>query len=604
MSKLEELIKEHCPNGVEKVYVSDICNISRGVVISKDDIRDNPGKYPVFSSQTENGGCLGRIGTYAYDGKYITWTTDGANAGTVFYREGKFSITNVCGLLKIKANNVDIKYLYYILSIEAPKFVNSGMGNPKLMSNVMARIQIPLPPLAVQREIVRILDKFTLYSQELAAELAARKKQYEFYRESLLTFKSDIKYYKIGNLCVVKNGYTPSKSNHEFWDSGTIPWIRLEDIRANGKTIMDSVQYITEKAVRNGGLFQKQSIIISTTATIGEYAVLGVDALTNQQITNIAVKEEYKNILSYEYLYYYCHFISLWCKQNAHQGGGLAIVNLDKLRNYEIPLPPLEIQERIVKVLDNFDAICSDLGIGLPAEIEKRQQQYEFYRDKLLTFGTGLATIFTDRQTGLIRLLQYVYGYAFVRLGDIATITRGGNFQKKDFRAEGKPCIHYGQIYTKYGLCADRSISFVNDEVYGKAKKASRGDIVMAVTSENIEDVCKCVVWMGDEDVAISGHTAIIHHDQNAKYLAYYFNTQEFFEQKKRLVHGTKVIEVTPSSLENIVIPLPSLEEQARIVSILDRFDELCNDLSEGLPAEIEARQKQYEYYRNKLLQF
>ena len=200
--------------------------------------------------------------------------------------------------------------------------------------------------------------------------------------------------------------------------------------------------------------------------------------------------------------------------------------------------------------------------------------------------------------------MQYVYGYAFVRLGDIATITRGGNFQKKDFRAEGKPCIHYGQIYTKYGLSADRSISFVNDEVYGKSKKASRGDIVMAVTSENIEDVCKCVVWMGDEDVAISGHTAIIHHDQNAKYLAYYFNTQEFFEQKKRLVHGTKVIEVTPSSLENIVIPLPPLEEQARIVSILDRFDALCNDLSEGLPAEIEARQKQYEYYRDKLLQF
>ena len=200
--------------------------------------------------------------------------------------------------------------------------------------------------------------------------------------------------------------------------------------------------------------------------------------------------------------------------------------------------------------------------------------------------------------------MQYVYGFAFVRLGDIATITRGGNFQKKDFRAEGKPCIHYGQIYTKYGLCADRSVSFVNDEVYGKSKKASRGDIVMAVTSENIEDVCKCVVWQGDEDAAVSGHTAIIHHDQNAKYLAYYFNTQEFLEQKKRLVHGTKVIEVTPSSLENIVIPLPSLEEQARIVSILDRFDALCNDLSKGLPAEIEARQKQYEYYRNKLLRF
>ena len=200
--------------------------------------------------------------------------------------------------------------------------------------------------------------------------------------------------------------------------------------------------------------------------------------------------------------------------------------------------------------------------------------------------------------------MQYVYGFAIVRLGDIATITRGGKFQKKNFRVEGKPCIHYGQIYTKYGLSTERSISFVSDEVYSKSKKASRGDIVMAVTSENIEDVCKCVVWQGDEDAAVSGHTAIVHHNQIAKYLAYYFNTQDFFEQKKRLVHGTKVIEVTPSSLENILILLPSLEEQARIVSILDRFDALCNDLSEGLPAEIEARQKQYEYYRDKLLGF
>ena len=113
--------------------------------------------------------------------------------------------------------------------------------------------------------------------------------------------------------------------------------------------------------------------------------------------------------------------------------------------------------------------------------------------------------------------MQYVYGFAYVRLGDISTITRGGNFQKKDFCAEGKPCIHYGQIYMKYGLCVKQTVSFVSDEVYNKSKKASHGDIVMAVTSENIEDVCKCVVWQGDEDVAISGHTAIIHHDQNAK---------------------------------------------------------------------------------------
>lgn len=129
-------------------------------------------------------------------------------------------------------------------------------------------------------------------------------------------------------------------------------------------------------------------------------------------------------------------------------------------------------------------------------------------------------------------------------------------------------------------------------------------DIVMAVTSENIEDVCKSTVWLGNENLAVSGHTAIIHPLINSKYLAYYFQTTMFFKQKRKLAHGTKVIEVTPDKLNDIIIPVPPLEEQERIVSILDRFDKLCNDISEGLPAEIEARQKQYEYYRDKLLMF
>ncbi|MCM1289588.1 MAG: restriction endonuclease subunit S [Corallococcus sp.] len=166
------------------------------------------------------------------------------------------------------------------------------------------------------------------------------------------------------------------------------------------------------------------------------------------------------------------------------------------------------------------------------------------------------------------------------------------------------PCIHYGQIYTKYGLYADTTITSVSDAVAQKSKKAVTNDVIMAVTSENVEDVCKCVAWLGNEEIAVSGHTAIIHHNQNAKYLSYYFHTSIFYEQKKKLAHGTKVIEVTPDSLNNVVIPLPPIEEQNRIVEILDRFDKLCNDISEGLPAEIEARNKQYEYFREKLLQF
>ncbi len=197
-----------------------------------------------------------------------------------------------------------------------------------------------------------------------------------------------------------------------------------------------------------------------------------------------------------------------------------------------------------------------------------------------------------------------MFGYAPVKLGEIATIVRGGNFQKKDFIENGKPCIHYGQMYTHFGIAAKKTLTFINDEVFGKSKTAKSGDIVMAVTSENVEDVCSCTAWLGDEDIAISGHTAIISHNQNPKFLSYYFHSAMFFNQKKKLAHGTKVIEVTPSKLGDIVIMLPTIEEQNRMVSILDRFDSLCNSISEGLPAEIEARQKQYEFYRDKLLTF
>lgn len=195
-------------------------------------------------------------------------------------------------------------------------------------------------------------------------------------------------------------------------------------------------------------------------------------------------------------------------------------------------------------------------------------------------------------------------GVEYKKLGDIATISRGGNFQKKDFLTEGVPCIHYGQIYTKYGLFADKTFTFISEECAKKQKMAQPNDIVMAVTSENIEDVCKCVAWTGKNKIAVSGHTAILHHNQNAKYLSYYFHTSMFFSQKQKYAHGTKVIEVTPDKLNDVIIPLPSIAEQNRIVDILNRFDILCNDIVDGLPAEIEQRQKQYEYYRDKLLSF
>ena len=191
-------------------------------------------------------------------------------------------------------------------------------------------------------------------------------------------------------------------------------------------------------------------------------------------------------------------------------------------------------------------------------------------------------------------------GVEYKKLGEIATISRGGNFQKKDFLTEGVPCIHYGQIYTKYGLFADKTFTFISEECAKKQKMAQPNDIVMAVTSENIEDVCKCLAWLGDEPVAVSGHSAFIHHNQNAKYLIYYFHSQMFFAQKRKLAHGTKVIEVTPDALVDIVLPIPPLEIQREIVRILDNFTNLTAELT----AELTARKAQYSYYRDKLLTF
>ena len=189
-------------------------------------------------------------------------------------------------------------------------------------------------------------------------------------------------------------------------------------------------------------------------------------------------------------------------------------------------------------------------------------------------------------------------GVEYKTLGEIATISRGGNFQKKDFCDMGVPCIHYGQIYTRYGLYADKTITFITEECAKKQKFAKKNDIVMAVTSENIEDVCKCLAWLGNENVAVSCHSAIISHNQNPKYLVYYFHSQMFFAQKRKLAHGTKVIEVTPDTLKSIRLPIPPLEIQCEIVHILDSFTLLTAELT----AELTARKKQYEFYRDKVL--
>jgi type I restriction enzyme S subunit len=270
-------------------------------------------------------------------------------------------------------------------------------------------------------------------------------------------------------------------------------------------------------------------------------------------------------------------------------GGERAKLTKTKLIQIPIPIPPLPVQQEIVRILDAFTKLTAELT----AELTARKKQYEYYRDKLLTPIEDNGKWFLNGKE-----------VEWKTLGEVGKLVRGNGLQKSDFRESGVPAIHYGQIYTYYGTFATETKSFVSPTLATKLRKARKNDLIIATTSENIEDVCKPLVWLGEDEVCVSGETYIFKHNQNPKYLAYFLQTPMFFDYKKKNRTGTKVIRVHGDKLKQFKIPIPPLEEQERIVSILDKFDALTNSITEGLPREIELRQKQYEYYRDMLLSF
>ena len=387
MTKLEQLIQELCPDGVELFRVEEICNITRGRVMSKDYIKENAGEYPVYSSQTENNGELGKISTFDFDGDYLTWTTDGANAGTVFYRSGKFSITNVCGLINVNSHSVMTKYLYYYLNQNAPNYVNKGMGNPKLMSNVMARIKVPIPPLEVQAEIVRILDKFTELTTELttelATELADRKKQYEYYRNHLLSV-DQTHTVKLDDIATFTYGYTDTAKDK---DKGSARFIRITDIDDNGYLKSNDAKYIDITPENEKYIIKPGDLLMARTgATYGKTLFVTDDEPAIYASFLIRINLDQGIILN-RYYWHFAKSAQYWNQASKLvTAGGQPQFNANALKQIVITVPSIEKQKEIIDVLDRFDALCNDISEGLPAEIEARQKQYEYYRDKLLTF--------------------------------------------------------------------------------------------------------------------------------------------------------------------------------------------------------------------------
>ena len=365
-------------------------------------------------------------------------------------------------------------------------------------------------------------------------------------------------------------GGTPSKAKEEYW-GGDIPWASVGDLSNDLMEILDTRSKITPAGVSGSStnVVPAGAVIVAIKIAPGKMKIAGVDLAINQDIRGLVLND----LMNARFLTYYFRTLRF-----AGHGTIVKSITNKRLMDTEVPVPPLEIQEAIVEILDKF----TNLEAELEAELEARSLQYEYYRDSLFE----------------------ALDCPRVPLGSLGTFVRGNGLQKKDLQESGNPVIHYGQVFTRYGLHEDKTLSYANDEVYDKLRKAEKGNLVIATTSENDEDVCKALAWLGETPAGISGDAYIYRHEMNPKYVSYFFTTHDFQRQKLRHITGTKVRRVSGKNLETIEIPLPSLEEQQRIVDILDRFDALTGSLSEGLPAELAARRSQYEYYRDQLLTF
>ncbi|MBY5024703.1 restriction endonuclease subunit S [Streptococcus suis] len=600
MNHIEKMLQDYCPNGVEWKELGEVCDtVVSPIKLKRNEYQSN-GAIAIIDQGEEFVAGYIDIEKYLPKDEYVIF---GDHSEHIKFVNFPF-VQGADGLKILKSRQGVIpKFLYYCFCNFYKK-----EGNYKRHWSVARTTPIPIPPLEIQKEIVQILDKFTEYVTELTAELTAeltlRQKQYTYFRDYLLNFDQDSsggannKVYKVewktlGEILIKGRGTKVTAGQMKELHKDGAP-IR---IFAGGKTFAD-VDYgdIPEKDVHH-----EEAIIVKSRGIIDFEYYTKPFSFKNEFWSYSSDSDD----VNLRYVY---HYLNHNKSHFQHIAGNMQMpqISSNDTEKYKIPLPTKTVQSRIVQVLDNFDAVCNDLNIGLPKEIELRQKQYEYFREKLLTFtAEGVYTDSTVQyRQDLIRLLNWVFGPIRVELGAICEFTRGNGLQKKDFTEEGFPVIHYGQIYTRYGFSTKDTVSFTSQTVFDKLKKAQSNDIVMATTSENVEDVGKAVVWEGEEVIGVSGDSYIIQTSQNARYLNYFFKSVHFQSQKEKKVTGTKVIRITAKDMGKFVINIPSLEDQSRIVSILDTFDNLTSSIAEGLPKEIELRQKQYEYFRDQLLNF
>ena len=604
MSKLDELIVKICPDGVEYRELKDVLTIKNG----KDYKSLSEGKYPVYGS----GGIMTYVSDYVYDKPSVLIPRKGS-IDKLYYVEEPFWNVDTIFYTDIDTTKVVPRYVYFCLQREHLEQYNTAGGVPSLTQKVLNKVRLPVPPLEVQREIVRMLDSFTLLTAELTAkltaELTARKKQYEFYRDKLLSRNGEYPMKSLSDLGKWSGGKTPSMAEKSFWENGTIPWISSKDMKE--ATLSDTQDHITKKAVEEASMtvYPANSIAVVTRSGILKHtfpvAYVPFEAAINQDIKILVVNENILPRYAFHVIQGKGRDILVKTKK---QGGTVDSLDFQKVLAYKVPVPSIDVQRKLVEVLDNFEAICTDLNIGLPAEIEARQKQYEYYRDLLLTFAETEKIVGGGYNEKVISLIQYVFGYVTLPMGSLFDF-RNGLSKGKDFFGRGIPFIRYTDVYNNRFL-RESDVSTLVECTPAEIEKLGvhRGDVFFTRTSETAEDVGWSSVMLDDiGDCVFNGFTIKATPKTNyllPEYCIFCFSTEDFRQYVTSHCAFTTRASLTGKTIAEYQLAFPSIEKQQEIVDVLNKFHTLCNDLSAGLPAEIAARQKQYEYYRDKLLSF
>ena len=396
-SSLNRLIQELCPDGVEYGKLGDFATVLYGYPCDASKFNTDYEGVPVIRIRDVMPGITETYTTETIPEQYIIHKDDflvgmdgNFNCGKWKSEDG-FLCQRVCRI-KSSDNNILLnEFLFHFLGPAFKKIEDKKLGGTvkHLSAKDVNDIQIPLPPMEVQRKIARILDSFAELTveltTELTAELTARKTQYEYYRDRMLKFGQDVPMKKLGDVCQLVAGATPSKAKPAYWENGTIPWMSSGEI--NLKRVFCTEEHITKLGYDNASttMVPPHSVVIALAGqgkTRGKVAITEIELCTNQSLCSMICGNE----INYKFLYYYLDSKYDELRAISNGDGSRGGLSLRILAPYKIPVPSIEEQNRIVSILDRFDVLCNDISSGIPAEIEARQQQYEYYRDKLLQF--------------------------------------------------------------------------------------------------------------------------------------------------------------------------------------------------------------------------